>query len=125
MKKIKINYRVITPGNLADLDSFIHPDTQCHKSIDTKEEAVMAIDNFGTTDVNSEYFTYNETVRKQCKIVKVTTIIDDDLDSENNYHVCDEALSILKTIANYSNATVEMPPKMYDKLIDVINNSNV
>lgn len=57
-------YRVITPQYFSDLDA---------KDLD---EAKKKLKDFGSTPENKEYYQYWQERMKQCKIVKVTEIVE-------------------------------------------------
>ena len=60
-------YRVITPDCFSDLDA---------KDLD---EAKKNLNDFGSTPENKEHYQYWQEKMKQCKIVKVIEIINEEL----------------------------------------------
>ena len=80
MKTTTEHLRVIMP------DSFSNIDTVCldgkfveksRKLIETIEEAKIAIQHVSESSSNSEYSEYWKNISLKCKVVKVTTIIED------------------------------------------------
>lgn len=65
-------YRVITPTYFSDLDA---------KDLD---DAKKKLKDFGSTPENKEHYQYWQEKKKQCKIVKVTEILEE-VKTEINY----------------------------------------
>jgi hypothetical protein len=61
----KIFYRIITPQFFCDIDA------------ETLEEAKFRLKEFGSTPENSKHYEYWQEKMKQCKLVKVTQIIEE------------------------------------------------
>lgn len=67
---IKQHYRVVTPDFFSDIES-----TKGGEPIKTIDEAKQALEDWGVTSEDSEYYEFWKNKRALCKIVKVTTII--------------------------------------------------
>ena len=61
----RVFYRLIKPSTFANLD------------FNTLDEAKNKLIEFGSTPENKEYYQYWQEKMKQCKIVKVTEIIEE------------------------------------------------
>jgi len=58
-------YRIVTPGTFSN------------ENFETLEEAKSGLLDFGSTPENKEYYQYWQERMKQCKIVKVTEIVEE------------------------------------------------
>ncbi len=85
----KVRFRVITPSTWSDLTGF-HPqgtNKSDYKAIETLEEAKRALEQWGTPDggKESEYYDYWQEQKKLCKIVRETTIVEEEITSEMDF----------------------------------------
>lgn len=91
--------RVITPDTFSNID-YIHGGNKEDYTgpVLTKEHVNIAIKKFGNVPVDSEHFKYWEKQKAKCKIVRVTTIIEEDINSNFNYEAAPDLLEALDNI---------------------------
>lgn len=91
--KTKTHFRVIPPGSYANLNAFHNPNKGGEWSlIKTKEEAQIALNQFADIERDSEHYEYWQKTKSECRLVRVTEIVEDDLDSNINYSTAPELL---------------------------------
>ena len=76
MKIKETHYRVITPDSFSNIYTVSKGQRQAMR-IQTIDEALAEIENFGSTDPDNEYYENWEDRRKQCKVVRITEIIEE------------------------------------------------
>jgi hypothetical protein len=93
MKTFNTHLRIQTPDFFSNIDALKNG-----QLITTIKEAEMALKEFGDVPPTSEHYEYWKGQRAKCKIVKVTTIIDEDIESKNNYESFDYLIDTLKDL---------------------------